>query len=119
MKGTICFNLSKEEMDVISRCIREDSVYAKELLRKGHVKSRMMVVPAVSAPNGVSSRIEILIRSYVSDKNKVHIYNHLCVTEENGYSISVLLYPEHLDGDMLKDMKPSTTVPYEVIFKEV
>lgn len=118
MKGTISYNLSKEEINVISHCIREDIDFAKKLLQKGSRLHKLLVVPAVSAPKGVSSRIEILIRPSVTEKDAIHIYNHLCVSEENGYSVSILLYPKHLDGNMLKNMNPSTTVPYEFIFKE-
>ena len=113
--NTIVFKLADKEIKFIADCVLGHTDEIKDFC-PGRPSGQIYVIPAAKTPYGISARIEILLRRSVIDR-EIRIYSHLNIDNEKHYSLAKLLTPADLDGDMLKEVRPSDNLPYHVIFE--
>ena len=109
---TIVYHFSKKDGETISRLIQKDEKTIKSLLPIEEYTGTFHRFPAQKAPEGITSRIEVMLRNM----DKPIILIHLIIKGKNRYDTHIPLYPEYLKDDKLQPMPKRTLVPYNIEF---
>lgn len=115
MDNTIIYNLTKEEKEIIIKLIKNDIKTAKQYCSKTINHPTYVKFDAAKTPKNIKSNIEFMVIK--NSDGKIKIYKHLSIYEENNKSIQMILYEKHIENNNICNIKESSTIPYNVVFK--